>query len=77
MYLYAPSGQTYSSVFILGVATGTTIQTMANNSQYGAMILTSGDLVSINNGTNLTGHYSSFPLLIPSLPRPNRSLQMA
>ena len=60
MYAVAAAGQTYSNTFQIGVATGTNIQTMPVNSQYGTMVLTSGDLVSINNGTNLTGNYSSF-----------------
>ena len=60
MYAVAAAGQTYSNTFQIGVATGTTIQTMPVNSQYGTMVLTSGDLVSINNGINLAGNYSSF-----------------
>ena len=60
MYAVAAAGQTYSNTFQIGVATGTNIQTMPVNSQYGTMVLTSGDLVSINNGTNLAGNYSSF-----------------
>jgi len=60
MYAVAAAGQTYSNTFQIGVASGTSIQTLANNSPYGTMVLTSGDLVSINNGTNLTGNYSSF-----------------
>ena len=60
MYAVASAGQTYSNTFQIGVATGTNIQTMPVNSQYGTMVLTSGDLVSINNGTNFAGNYSSF-----------------
>ena len=60
MFAVAAAGQTYSNTFQIGIASGTSIQTLVNNSQYGTMILTSGDLVSINNGTNLTGDYSTF-----------------
>ena len=57
MYLYAPSGQTYASTFILGVATGTTIQTMANNSQYGTLNIESDSFTATNSGANITGNY--------------------
>jgi hypothetical protein len=60
MYAVAAAGQTYSNTFQIGVSSGTNIQSMPVNSQYGTMVLTSGDLVSINNGTNLAGNYSSF-----------------
>ena len=56
MYAVAPAGQNYSNTFQIGIASGTSIQTLVNNSQYGTMILTSGDLVSINAGANLTGN---------------------
>jgi len=56
MYAVAAAGQNYSNTFQIGIATGTSIQTLANNSQYGTMILTSGDLVSINAGANTTGN---------------------
>ena len=56
MFAVAAAGQTYSNTFQIGIASGTSIQTLVNNSQYGTMILTSGDLVSINAGANLTGN---------------------
>jgi hypothetical protein len=56
MYAVAAAGQTYSNTFQIGIASGTSIQTLVNNSQYGTMILTSGDLVSINAGANTTGN---------------------
>ena len=33
---------------------------MPVNSQYGTMVLTSGDLMAVNAGANLTGNYSTF-----------------
>jgi len=60
MYAFAAAGQNYSNTFQIGIASGTSTQTLLNNSQYGTMVLTSGDLVSINNGANLTGDYSTF-----------------
>jgi hypothetical protein len=57
MYLYAPASQTYASTFILGVATGTTIQTMANNSQYGTLNIESDNFTATNSGANTTGNY--------------------
>ena len=56
MYAVAAAGQTYSNTFQIGIAAGTSIQTLVNNSQYGTMVLTSGDLVSINAGANTTGN---------------------
>ena len=56
MYAVAAAGQNYSNTFQIGIAAGTSIQTLVNNSQYGTMILTSGDLVSINAGANTTGN---------------------
>ena len=57
MYLYAPSGQTYASTFILGVATGTTIQTLVNNDQYGTLNIGSDNFTATNSGANTTGNY--------------------
>ena len=56
MYAFAAAGQTYSNTFQIGVATGTNIQTMPVNSQYGTMVLTSGDLMSVNAGANTTNN---------------------
>ena len=56
MYAVAAAGQTYSNTFQIGVATGTNIQTMPVNSQYGTMVLTSGDLMSVNAGANTTNN---------------------
>ena len=56
MYLYAPASQTYTSVFTLGVATGTTIQTMANNSQYGTLNIKSDSFTATNSGATITGN---------------------
>ena len=56
MYAVAAAGQTYTNTFQIGIAAGTSIQTLVNNSQYGTMVLTSGDLVSINAGANTTGN---------------------
>ena len=56
MYAVAAAGRNYSNTFQIGIAAGTSIQTLVNNSQYGTMILTSGDLVSINAGANTTGN---------------------
>ena len=56
MYLYAPASQTYTSVFTLGVATGTTIQTMANNSQYGTLNIESDSFTATNSGATITGN---------------------
>ena len=60
LYLFAPAGQTYSSTFSLGVATGTNIQTMPVNSQYGALNIESSDFVATNSGSNITGNYFVF-----------------
>jgi len=57
MYTIAPAGQTYSSTFSLGVATGTSIQTMPVNSQYGTFNIESSDLIATNTGANITGNY--------------------
>jgi hypothetical protein len=57
MYTIAPAGQTYSSTFSLGVATGTNIQTMPVNSQYGTFNIESSDLIATNTGSNITGNY--------------------
>ena len=56
MYAVAAAGQNYSNTFQIGIAAGTSIQTLVNNSHYGTMVLTSGDLVSINAGANTTGN---------------------
>ena len=56
MYAVAAAGQTYSNTLQIGVATGTNIQTMPVNSQYGTMVLTSGDLMSVNAGANTTNN---------------------
>ena len=56
MYAVAAAGQTYSNTFQIGVASGTNIQTMPVNSQYGTMVLTSGDLMSVNAGANTTNN---------------------
>jgi hypothetical protein len=60
LYVFAPAGQTYSSTFSLGVATGTNIQTMPVNSQYGALNIESSDFVATNSGSNITGNYFVF-----------------
>ena len=57
MYLYAPASQTYSSVFTLGVATGTAIQTLANNAQYGTLNIESDSFTATNSGATITGNY--------------------
>ena len=57
MYTIAPAGQTYSSTFSLGVATGTNIQTMPVNSQYGTYNIESSDLIATNAGATITGNY--------------------
>jgi hypothetical protein len=57
MYTIAPAGQTYSSTFSLGVATGTNAQTMPVNSQYGTFNIESSDLIATNTGANVTGNY--------------------
>ena len=54
--LYAPGGQTYSSTFSLGVSTGTNIQTMPVNSQYGTINIKSDDFIATNTGANITGN---------------------
>jgi hypothetical protein len=60
LYLFAPAGQTYSSTFSLGVATGTNIQSMPMNSQYGTLNIESSDFVATNSGSNITGNYFVF-----------------
>jgi hypothetical protein len=60
LYLFAPAGQTYSSTFSLGVATGTNIQNMPVNSQYGTLNIESSDFVATNSGSNITGNYFVF-----------------
>ena len=57
MYTIAPASQTYSSTFSLGVATGTSIQTMPVNSQYGTFNIESSDLIATNAGAIITGNY--------------------
>jgi len=57
MFTIAPAGQTYSSTFSLGVATGTNAQTMPVNSQYGTYNIESSDLIATNAGANMTGNY--------------------
>jgi hypothetical protein len=57
MYTIAPAGQTYSSTFSLGVATGTNIQTMPVNSQYGTYNIESSDMIATNAGATITGNY--------------------
>ena len=54
--LYAAAGQTYSSTFTLSVATGTNIQTMPTNSQYGNINIKSDDFIAKNTGANITGN---------------------
>ena len=54
--IYASAGQTYSSTFNLAVATGTNIQTMPANSQYGAINIKSDDFIATNTGANITGN---------------------
>jgi hypothetical protein len=54
---HPPASQTYSSVFTLGVATGTTIQTLANNSQYGTLNIESDSFTATNSGATITGNY--------------------
>jgi hypothetical protein len=49
LYSFAPAGQTYSSTFSLGVATGTNIQTMPVNSQYGALNIETSDFIATNS----------------------------
>ena len=58
--IFAPAGQTYSSTFNLGVATGTNIQTMPINSQYGTINIKSDDFVATNSGSTITGNYFMF-----------------
>ena len=60
LYLFAPAGQTYSTTFSLGVATGTNIQTMPVNSQYVALNIDSSDFLATNSGANITGNYFVF-----------------
>jgi hypothetical protein len=55
--IYASAGQTYSSTFILGVATGTTLQTLVNNDQYGTLNIGSDNFTATNSGANTTGNY--------------------
>jgi hypothetical protein len=57
MYTIAPAGQTYSSTFSLGVATGTNIQAMPVNSQYGSINIESSDMIATNAGSTITGNY--------------------
>ena len=56
MYAVAAAGQTYSNTFQIGVSSGTNIQSMPVNSQYGTFVLTSGDLMSVNAGANTTNN---------------------
>jgi hypothetical protein len=57
IHMYAvTTGHTYSNTFQIGVAAGTNIQTMPVNSQYGTMVLTSGDLTSANAGATTTNN---------------------
>ena len=60
MAIVAPGGQTYSSTFSLSVATGTNIQTMPANSQYGTINIKSDDFVATNSGATTTGNYFVF-----------------
>jgi len=60
MYLFAPAGQTYSSTFTLGIATGTNIQTMPVNSQYGTINIESSAFIATNTGANTPGNYFMF-----------------
>ena len=60
MYLFASAGQTYSSTFSLGVSTGTNIQTMPVNSQYGTINIESSDFIATNSGATITGNYFVF-----------------
>lgn len=57
MYTIAPASQTYSSTFSLGVATGTNIQTLPVNSQYGTYNIESSDFIATNAGATITGNY--------------------
>jgi hypothetical protein len=54
--IYASAGQSYSSTFNLAVATGTNIQTMPTNSQYGTINIKSDDFIATNTGANITGN---------------------
>ena len=56
----ALAGQTYSGKFSLGVSTGTNIQSMPVNSQYGTINIESLDLTALNNGLSLAGNYSTY-----------------
>jgi hypothetical protein len=58
--IYAPGGQSYSSTFNLGVATGTNIQAMPVNSQYGTYNIKSDDFIATNSGATITGNYFMF-----------------
>jgi hypothetical protein len=60
MYLFASAGQTYSSTFTLGIATGTNIQTMPVNSQYGTINIESSAFIATNTGANTPGNYFMF-----------------
>ena len=60
MYLFASAGQTYSSTFSLGVSTGTNIQSMPVNSQYGTINIESSDFIATNSGATITGNYFVF-----------------
>ena len=56
----ALAGQTYSGKISLGVSTGTNIQSMPVNSQYGTINIESLDLTALNNGLSLAGNYSTY-----------------
>ena len=61
MYFYALGGPTYTGTFVLGVSTGTAIQTMPVNSQYGTLNISTSDITLANNaGTNFNGNCWSF-----------------
>jgi hypothetical protein len=61
MYFYASGGPTYTGTFVLGVATGTNIQAMPVNSQYGTLNISTSDITLANNGgTNFNGNCWSF-----------------
>jgi len=60
MYVLAAAGQTYSATFSLAVSSGTSIQTMPVNSQYGTINIESSDFVCTNTGANMTGNYFTF-----------------
>jgi hypothetical protein len=57
LYIVASAGQTYSSTFNLGVSTGTNIQAMPVNSQYGTINVKSDDFIATNTGATITGNY--------------------